>query len=261
LLVLLYSTGGLPLDPMGQIDESRPRMLVCQGAASLLGLGFATWLVGIKLAKLSLTDLRWTGSGRPGRGFVHGILLGLIAAAIALLLSLPLGGARFLPDAGNLTDYLKQAALTTSILAPLALAEEIGFRGVAQVLLAKVFGRMGAIVAISVLFGLAHIFNPNPTPLALANIALAGVFLGAAFYLPGGIWTAWGAHLGWNATLALLDAPVSGLPFPIPLINYEPGGPIWLTGGHFGPEGGLLASITIAAAAAVAWHRGRKAST
>ena len=28
-----------------------------------------------------------------------------------------------------------------------------------------------------------------------------------AFYRPG-IWTAWGAHLGWNATLALMDAPV-----------------------------------------------------
>ena len=56
------------------------------------------------------------------------------------------------------------------------------------------------------------------------------------------MWTAFGAHLGWNATLAALAAPVSGLPFDIPYIDYRMGGPAWLTGGAFGPEGGLLAT-------------------
>ena len=64
--------------------------------------------------------------------------------------------------------------------------------------------------------------NPNVTPLGLGNIALAGIFLGLAFYAPGGIWTAWGAHLGWNALLAALDAPVSGLPFDIPFSTTRP---------------------------------------
>jgi membrane protease YdiL (CAAX protease family) len=51
----------------------------------------------------------------------------------------------------------------------------------------------------SLIFGLAHGLNPEVTPLAIGNVALAGVFLSLAFYAPGGIWTAWGAHLGWNA--------------------------------------------------------------
>jgi hypothetical protein len=182
----------------------------------------------------------------------------MAAAAGAVLLSLPLGGARFLPDQGSVADYLRQATLTTLILAPAALGEEIAFRGVAQVLLARIMGRWGAIVLLSVLFGLAHLFNPNPTPLAITNITLAGIFLGAAFYLPGGIWTAWGAHLGWNATLALMDAPVSGLPFTIPLINYDPGGPQWLTGGGFGPEGGVLGSCAIILATAAVWRLTRR---
>jgi hypothetical protein len=94
----------------------------------------------------------------------------------------------------------------------------------------------------------------------MLNIALAGVLLGVAFYTPGGIWAAWGAHLGWNTTLAALDAPVSGLPFKIPLINYSPGGPPWLTGGSFGPEGGMLATGAIALAIGAAWRWSRKES-
>ena len=99
----------------------------------------------------------------------------------------------------------------------------------------------------SVLFALAHIRNPDVTAAGLGNIALAGILLALAFFSPGGMWTAFGAHLGWNATLAALAAPVSGLPFDIPYIDYRMGRPAWLTGGAFGPEGGLLATLALTA--------------
>jgi hypothetical protein len=38
---------------------------------------------------------------------------------------------------------------------------------------------------------------------------------------------------------------VSGLPFDIPLLDYSSGGPTWLTGGTFGPEGGLAATLAL----------------
>ncbi|HWA17121.1 MAG TPA: hypothetical protein VG817_11845, partial [Gemmatimonadales bacterium] len=60
---------------------------------------------------------------------------------------------------------------------------------------------------------------------------------------------------GWNATLAAFDAPVSGLPFPIPAINYMPGQPDWLTGGAFGPEGGALASIVLLGAIGLTYRK------
>jgi uncharacterized protein len=161
-------------------------------------------------------------------------------------------------EAGTFGDYLTQAVKTVAVLAPAALAEEVLFRGVPLVLLAGAFGRGSAIVAISVLFAFSHVSNPNATPLGLGNIALAGIFLGLTFYLPGGIWTAFGAHLGWNATLAALDAPVSGLPFDIPLLDYCPGDPTWLSGGRFGPEGGLMATASITAALIVTMRWARK---
>jgi membrane protease YdiL (CAAX protease family) len=140
---------------------------------------------------------------------------------------------------------VRVVAITTVSLAPAALAEEVAFRGFPLVVLERAVGRGTAIVALSGLFAALHAWNPGVTTLALGNIALAGVLLSLAFFAPGGIWTSWGAHLGWNASIAALDAPVSGLPFSIPFIDFNPGRDIWLTGGGFGPEGGLAATLVL----------------
>ena len=227
-----------------------------QGLVMLAGFGAATLVVGRVALGLTAADLRWRDVGAPSLGFVRGLGIGALPALVALLLGV-LAGARWMPDAGGLADYLSQVGLTLLVLAPAALAEEVVFRGLPLVVLAAAVDRRLAVVITSVLFGLAHLSNPNVSALAVANIALAGVFLAAAFYAPGGMWTAWGAHLGWNGMLAALDAPVSGLPFLIPLIDYDPDGPSWLTGGSFGPEGGLFATMALAGAIAVTarWAR------
>ena len=124
-----------------------------------------------------------------------------------------------------------------AVLAPAALSEEVIFRGVPLVLLAAALGRGAAIAAIAIPFALAHLGNPNLTALGVGNIALAGIFLGLAFYAPGGIWTAWGAHLGWNGILAALDTPVSGVPFDIPFLDYRAGAPVLAHGRRVRPRG------------------------
>jgi membrane protease YdiL (CAAX protease family) len=191
--------------------------------------------------------------GRAGFGL--GALAGAVAAGVGLAIAALAGGAEWSPDSGTAGEYAGTVATVLLVLAPAALGEEVLFRGVPLLVLALAFGRGTAIVLVAVAFALVHLGNPNVTPLGIGNIALAGVFLGLAFYAPGGIWTAWGAHLGWNGMLAALDAPVSGVPFAIPFIDYEPGDPAWLTGGTFGPEGGLASTLalTIAVFAARRW--------
>ncbi|HEU4700298.1 MAG TPA: CPBP family intramembrane glutamic endopeptidase [Gemmatimonadales bacterium] len=225
-----------------------PASLAIQGLSSLLGFVLANWALGLKSLRLTRDDLRWFGAERGAPGFGIGLALGILAAGAALVLAAALGGARWSPDQGSFGDYVLNVAKTTVLLAPAAFAEEFWFRGTALVLLAAVIGRWRAVVLVAVVFGLMHLTNPNVTGLGVLNIALAGVLLGAAFYSPGGMWAACGLHLGWNATLAALDAPVSGLPFRIPFLDYHAGGPAWLTGGPFGPEGGLAATLAIAAA-------------
>ena len=225
----------------------------------LLVVGLAlTWLIGIKANRLTWADLRYDRGGGAARGFGAGLGLGLLAAIAAMLLAVAAGTAHWTPDAGTVTGYLSAVVRTLALLAPAALAEEVLFRGVPLVLLAAVFGRGPALIALAIAFGIGHMNNPNALALGIVNIVLAGIFLGLAFYAPGGIWTAFGAHLGWNGTLAALDAPVSGLPFRIPAIDYVPGAPIWLTGGPFGPEGGLAATAAFGAAAYALMRRSRK---
>ncbi len=72
------------------------------------------------------------------------------------------------------STYLATLARTALILAPAALLEEIMFRGVGQVVLARAVGRMPAVILLSVGFAAAHLANPSRTPLGLINIALAG---------------------------------------------------------------------------------------
>ncbi len=223
------------------------------GASLLIGFLLATWIVGSRVLKLGLRELRWRRTGSGVKGAAAGFGLGAAAALLAVGAAVAFGLAYWSRDRGTVGDYLLQVLKTTAVLAPAALSEEVMCRGLPLVLMARVLGRPSALVLVAGLgFALLHGFNPGITSLALGNIALAGVFLGVAFYAPGGIWTAFGAHLGWNAMLAALDAPVSGLPFAIPLLDYHAGGPEWLSGGRFGPEGGLLATVALVAALLVA---------
>lgn len=211
-----------------------------QSATGLLAFGLATWVFGVRMMGLTAADLRWHPGGM--RGLVVALGLGVGAAAMAMLLAVPLAGARWALDGGSLVRWGITVLGTSALLLPAAFLEELIFRGVPQVLLGRVVGRATAVLVLSGCFALAHLWNPGISALALGNIALAGVFLGAAFFLPGGLWAATAAHLGWNVTLAALAAPVSGLPFRMPWLDYRPAGPAWLSGSAFGPEGGVLAT-------------------
>ena len=221
-----------------------------QSGVSLVAFGLATSLIGLRAARITATDLRWIPGGPRALG--RGAGLGAGAALAAMVVAVPAAGARWAPDGGTATAWLGVVTRLVGLLLPAAFVEELIFRGVPMVLLSRAFGQATAVLGLALLFALAHVLNPGITSLALGNIALAGVFLGTTFYLPGGLWTATGAHLGWNATLAALGAPVSGLPFAVPWLDYRPGGPVWLSGGPFGPEGGLAATLVLAAATVIA---------
>ena len=250
---------GSVADGLTRILAPGPEQILVAGTSQLLGFAFATWAIGFRALRLRRRDLRLAPARVGLRGWAIGLILGAGAAVLALLGAVVVAQSHWTPDDGGLKDFVVQVAKTFVVLAPAALSEEIMFRGLPLVLIASALGRGTALVLVAgLVFALFHGLNPGVTPLGLGNIALAGIFLGVAFYAPGGLWTAFGAHLGWNATLASLDAPVSGMPFDIPLLDYCAGGPVWLSGGRFGPEGGLLATVAITAALLVTMRWARK---
>jgi hypothetical protein len=185
----------------------------------------------------------------PGE-FARGLLIGLIAIGVPTALLAALGMIRFAGDTGTGTGWLVTVAGDFAVLAVAAAAEEALFRGYPLQVLARAFGPAPAVVATSVAFAIAHGANPNADAVALVNIFFAGVMLAIAYLRTRSLWFATAVHLGWNWGMAsLLDLPVSGLEMmDTPL--YEPvvTGAAWLSGGRFGPEGGLAGTVGFAIA-------------
>jgi membrane protease YdiL (CAAX protease family) len=216
-----------------------------QGVYEVVGFGLATWIVGRLLKKYSWTDMGWR---KPiVLQWLRGIALGAVMASLAVGLAVLLDGAR-LHWTGDFNVWPRVALPLVVGLIFAALGEELAFRGFPLKRLADGFGVVPAMLVLAIVFGLAHAKNPNATVFSTINVGLAAIWLSLAFFSAGGMALAWGAHLGWNAGLAILfDAPVSGFVFQVPGVEYAPGGHRWVDGGAFGPEGGIVATIALLA--------------
>lgn len=191
--------------------------------------------------------------GLPARragavGVLEGMGWGLGLAAATVLLCVA-GGAALSVRPAPEESYLGVAVPVGIGLSVAALLEELLFRGFPLARLARGVGKGTAAVVLAVVFVAAHGRNPEVSGVGLANIGLASLLLSAAFFSAGGLATAFGLHLGWNAGLGLgADAPVSGLRFGLPALEFVPGAHAWWTGGGFGPEGGVAATLVLGAA-------------
>ena len=234
--------------------------LTWQSATAVLGFGFATWLVGRRLDRHSWEALGWRPRTGVVRGLAGGVACGGVMAAGAVGLA-SVGGARvqLAPAAGG---WAAVALPLGVALVLAALAEELVFRGYPLRRLAAAVGPAPATAIAAAGFGLIHLGNPGATAFSTVNVALAGVWLSCAFFSPGAMPLAWGAHFGWNAALALgFAAPVSGYSFAVPGIDYRPGAHAWVDGAGFGPEGGVVATVAMLAGAAAigVWTRRARA--
>lgn len=222
------------------------------GTASAL-MASALWAV---LKWRSWREQGWPGLRNGSAGFARGLGIGAGMAAIVLGGEIALGGVRVQLTGQPFTAYAAAAPVLFCWLALAALAEELLFRGFPLARLAQATGPVAAALILTIGFAGVHAINPGVSPLGLFNVALASLVLSAAFFAWGGLPAAWGLHLGWNAGLVLgADAPISGVSIELPGLRYLRAGPDWLSGGEFGPEGGLLASFVMVAAIMVLGSR------
>jgi len=126
-------------------------------------------------------------------------------------------------------------------------AEETLTRGwMLPVLSARYKPWVGILVS-SLFFAVLHSLNPNLSVIAMINLALFGFF--AAFYAlrEGSLWGICALHSVWNWVQGnIFGFEVSGGSFGGgTLLNLMETGPDWLTGGPFGPEGGLAVTFVL----------------
>jgi membrane protease YdiL (CAAX protease family) len=221
-------------------------------AVPLAEYGQALALVIGTYAALRIVDGARDGAwARVGLGLqglrLRPMLIGVFAGTFAIMV--PCG---VLVAAGRL-GFERQPAEVVSwwsatrgvlvMLAPAAFAEELAVRGYLLTTLVEGVGRPFAVAITSVLFALLHLLNPGSSFLSTGMVALAGLFLATVRLTTGSLWAATIAHLAWNLVqAAVLHAPLSGLSLPTPAYRLVDHGPVWLTGGLWGPEGGLAAA-------------------
>jgi membrane protease YdiL (CAAX protease family) len=235
-----------------------------------LGLG-AAWLLARLIDRRPLADygfhLSRTWWLDLGFGFALGaaLMTGIcLAECLAGWLTLTVcqetesGPAPFLAFLASLGFYAVVAA-----------NEEFAFRGyqlrnLAEGLAGRRLGERTALVLAwltsSALFGVAHLTNEHTTALSTLNIVLFGGLMALPYLATGELSIPIGLHWSWN----LFQGTVYGLAVSgsVPtrrLLAPQQAGPDVWTGGSFGPEGGLLASVSVVVGCAltVLWIRGR----
>jgi membrane protease YdiL (CAAX protease family) len=216
-------------------------------AVTATGLGaalFANWLALRMYEGRALPDvgLGWNADARGH--LMWGVLGGAVAALLVIAPPLIAGMARLVRSAEGEPSF-GAAAVLFVLLAFGAAGEELFFRGYGfQVLLASA-GEWAAVVPVGVVFGLVHMGNPNASALGIVNTVAFGMLFGYAFVRSRDLWLPIGLHFGWNVTLAVFGAGVSGLRMTMTGREMAwTAGRLW-SGGEYGPEASVLTSAAV----------------
>lgn len=187
--------------------------------------------------------------GTP-REIAQGLIHGFLMMGLLFVAQVPFGwvDADWMP--GTVGALAGAVALAGIQFLVAAFFEEVLFRGYLYQVLTQGITVIPSTLLLSVVFAVAHGGNPNIGPIALVNIALAGVWLSLAYLRTRSLWYPTALHVSWNFTQTVVFGfPTSGMaPSGNTVVLLDATGPAWLTGGAFGPEGGLLATAVLLAA-------------
>ena len=221
------------------------------GAALVIGFGLATWVIGVRLNHYTWSDLGWRQAAvRP---WLQGVVIGVVTAAIALVLAL-ITGTRFI--------FSSQAGSWLAAVVPLALGLALmALGGLAYLAfplrrLTDVIGMIPATLTIAVIAAVLQSRGSFTTFFSIVNVVLATIWLSVAFFSAGGFPLAWGVQFGWTAMLTLLNASATTFVFQTPGVIHLAGPYRWIDGGPTGIEGGIVASLALFAG--ILYIRGAK---
>jgi len=245
-----------PSDPRELLSNRELIYLIISRAAALIAVVAATAVCAPLLEHRSFGSVGFKVHRGWWRDFLMGCAVGGLAIALAVGIA-KLGGAVTFEAATHAgapiaeRSMLLAAAAAVLFFLVAAAFEELLFRGFAFQALLHNIGPVAALALTSVPFGVAHLTNPSATVFSTINTVLAGVWLGVAYLATRSLWLATALHFSWNFVMAFFfGLPVSGLVTVdrLALVYGKSGSPEWLSGGSYGPEGGLAATIVLAAA-------------
>jgi membrane protease YdiL (CAAX protease family) len=174
------------------------------------------------------------------KSLTFGIVLGVVLQSLTILVIYLKGGYSIISI--NPILFLVPP-LTMAFTA--AIFEEILMRGIIFRITEEKLGSYFALFISAILFGAMHLGNPNSSLIAAIGLAIqAGLLLASAYIYSRNLWFPIAVHFAWNFTQsALFGANVSGTTTAKTLITSKIEGAEWYTGGQFGPEGSVQATV------------------
>jgi membrane protease YdiL (CAAX protease family) len=129
-----------------------------------------------------------------------------------------------------------------------ALAEEIAFRGYGFQRFVHAVGPLGASLGFAAYYAIVQATVPGSNHASIFVSIALGLVLSAAYLRTQALWLSWGLNFGWKASRALLfGLAVSGVNSHSPVVQGNPMGPFWLTGGGFGLDGSWVTFLILTA--------------
>ena len=199
------------------------------------------WKIKSFRNKISACGYPLSNSGHIIRHYVLGLVLGFImmTGTIAVM--------RFTGQITFSGFSLKLSSLGVFIFNllmwfPQGASEELMFRGFMINSFSKRFKPAVGIIVSSLMFSAFHSLNKGYTPLASVNLALIALLFALIFMLTGDIWMTSAMHIAWNLTQGnIYGLQVSGNEAENSIVTaiYDKNASALITGGAFGPEGGL----------------------
>lgn len=189
--------------------------------------------------------------------YLRGVVVGLLMFTAAVGISAMLGYITFEEDSSASVGVFALGGVVIVLLGWIVqgAAEEVLTRGwLLPVIGARYRPWLGVVIS-SLLFAVLHFLNPNISLIAVLNLALFGFFAALYALYEQSLWGVFSIHTVWNwAQGNLFGFEVSGQPVPGgTLFNLEEVGPDIITGGPFGPEGGLAVTLVLVVSCVIVW--------
>ena len=182
-----------------------------------------------------------------------GIVIGWGAVVVCVLPMVLIGGIAVIISAQRaLWGWL---VVDLAYFAFLALAEEVAFRGYGFQRFSAVVGSSAAAFGFAVFYAIMRVLLPGATNASIAISVVFSFLLTTCYLRTRALWMSWGLNFAWKASQALIfGLTVSGTSSHSPIVEGNPMGPFWLTGGGFGLDASWVACIVLLAAFPVVYR-------
>jgi hypothetical protein len=133
-----------------------------------------------------------------------------------------------------------------AFFALMAMAEEVAFRGYGFQCFERALGPLGAAFGYAAFYAIVQALLPGSNHASIAVSIVLSLVLSTAYLRTRALWLSWGINFGWKASRALVfGLAISGNSSHSPMVQGNPMGPFWLTGGGFGLDGSWVAFVVL----------------